>query len=226
MKIYTKDRTIKKMAHIIHKIIQGIVMFFLISCGNSTSAASMVQTVVANESYLHECRAINPEKAVEQVSYMGVTPGKTKDSELETILGTPDQKVTSSTAIDWIYGDTGVFIEKGIVKRIIISYVFIPAEEASSEFRLDQLIRNYGCPDILFAVNATEDQVGYTNTRFIYPTIGIEIDYAAFPASSTELPSNVVYFQPTNVQEYLGQFAAPFFVSNTSKLIEWDEAVE
>ena len=89
-----------------------VIVFLLVSCmGNAveesqsnktpiptripgTEPVSIVwlaQTSVSNANYLGECKSINPSKLMEQIPYQNIWPGETKKSELEILLGTPDE---------------------------------------------------------------------------------------------------------------------------------------
>src|SRR6266540_1071453 len=81
----------------------------------AVSVVSLVQTSVSNTNYLDECKTINPAKFTDQIPYQGIWPGKTKESELEPLLGAPDKVSVFKDKANWVYGDVGFLIEKGIV---------------------------------------------------------------------------------------------------------------
>jgi len=220
--------------------ISVVIITLLASCGrvtientqvnNSTSPAqvseteavsivSIAQTSVSNTNYLHECKAINPEKTMGQVPYLGILPGKTKESELESLLGIPDKTSVFEGVTNLVYGDTGLLVEKGVVKYVVVSMA------KTSGFTLKQLVLRYGCPDLVFAVNTTEDQVGYTGTRFIYYDIGIEFSFMVYPTNLNDTPSSVSYFSPMDLQEYLEKNGWTIMGTRFGKPVKWTEAV-
>lgn len=184
------------------------------------SVVSLAQTSVSDVNYLRECKTINPTKLTEQIPYENIWPGETKESELESLLGTPDETFTIKGVTNWVYGDMGLFIEKGIVTDVLA-----PVDN-ESRLTLEQLILTYGCPDIVFAVNTTEDQIGYTGTRLTYHNIGVVIQFSNLPVSLTDIPVYIQYFQPMGLQEYLEKSGGTTMGLQFGKPIEWSEAVK
>lgn len=190
------------------------------SVTQSVSVESLVKTAVSNPNYLRECKDLNPVDSEEQISYRNIWPGKTKASELELILGSPDEKYTFSGTTDWVYDDISLSIEGDIVTEVLISV------DTGTDLTLMEIILEYGCPNIIFAVNTTEDQFGYTDTRFVYHNIGAEFSFRRYPASLNDTPSHVKYFRPMNLEEYLETNEWTALDTYLGKPIEWNDAIE
>ena len=216
-----------------------ITIAFLISCRNalidndqpnsySTQASGtepvsnvfLAQTLVANTNYLDQCKTLNPLKLTEQLPYQKIWPGKTTESEVESILGAPDKKSVFRDEINLVYGSNlGILVRNGVVESILIS----PEDE--SRLTLEEVILKNGCPDLVLAVNTTEDQVGYNSIRFIYITLGLEVSFAHYPANLNDRVDTIRYFPSMTVQEY--------FEKNgwaglrwSAQPIEWNDAVK
>lgn len=186
----------------------------------AASVTSLVQTSVSNMNYLKECKTINHNKFTEQIPYQDILPGKTNESELETLLGAPDKVSKIKDRTNWVYGNVGLLIEKGTV-----TYVLVPVEQ-TSELTLEQLVLKYGCPDLILAVNSTEDQVGYGGVRFIYHFAGMEVDFAKYPVSLSDKPATISYFPSMDLQEYLNKNSWGTMTIQSGKPVEWTEAVK
>lgn len=184
------------------------------------SVVSLAQTSVSDVNYLRECKTINPTKLTEQIPYENIWPGETKESELESLLGTPDKIFTLKGITNLVYDDTGLLIENGIVTD-----VRTPIDE-KSELTLERLVLTYGCPDIVFAVNTTEDQIGYTSTLFIYHNIGVEIRFFNYPSDLADIPTSISYSRPMDLQEYLQENGWTVMSVQSGKPIEWSDAVK
>ena len=191
------------------------------SATKSASVSSLAQTLVSNTTYLDECKTLNPLKFTEQIPYQNIWPGKTKESEVESILGVPDKRSVFRDVIDLVYGDNGFFVE---IQNGSVTYIVVPVEGASG-FTLKEVILKYGCPDLVLAVNTTEDQVGYNSIRLIYSTLGLEVSFAHYPANLSDSADIISYFPSMTVQEY--------FEKNgwaemrwSAQPVEWNDAVK
>ena len=211
-------------AKIIIRYITTVV--FMASCQvavtEPASNASLVQTLVSNPNYVDQCKTLNPSKLTEQISYKNIWPGKTKASEVESILGTPQESSVFQGVTTLVYGATESFvqIENGVVTYIVVD----PDTETRFPITFEEVVLRYGCPDLVLAVNTTEDQVGYNSVRFIYSMIGMEVSFAGYPTNLGSSSDNISYFPPVTVQEYFeknGWAAIRFFTQS----VEWTEAV-
>ncbi len=183
------------------------------------SIALAAQTLTSNVNYLGECKFINSSKLKVQISFQNIWPGTTKESEIEALMGAPDTTYIIKGVTNLVYGDIGLLVEDHIV-----TYVLAPIDE-NSGLTLRQVVLTYGCPDIIFAINTTEDQTGYAGTLFIYHNIGIEFSFLNYPATLSELPDNASYFQPMSFQEYLQESSWNVIGIPFGKPVEWNEAV-
>lgn len=191
-----------------------------VSATKSASVPSLAQTLISNSNYLRECKTINRSKLTEQIPYKDIWPGKTRESQLVALLGAPDEAFTIKGVTNWVYGGMGLFIEEGVVTEVLVQV------DQQSGLTLEQLVLKYGCPDIVFAINTTEDQVGYTGTRFIYYGIGIEFYFMNYPVKLADVPDNIAYFQPMGLQEYLKKNGWTVMGIQSGRPIEWTEALK
>lgn len=191
--------------------------------GSATETVSNVllaQTLVANTNYLEPCKKLNPIKSTEQIPYRNILPGKTKGSEIESILGTPDKRSVFGDEINLVYGsNVGVFVQDGIVTSILVSL------EDESGLTLEEVIIQYGCPDLILAVNTTVDQVGYNDIRLIYNTLGLAVSFPGYPATLSEHADAIWYFPTMTVQEYFEKNGWAQMRSSAQP-VEWNDAVK
>ena len=186
----------------------------------SVSIVSLAQTSVSNTNYLSECKTINPAKLTEQIPYRNILPGKTKESEVESILGMPDKRSVFRDEINLVYGsDVGVLVINNIVTPILVS------SKDESKSTLEEAILKYGCPDIVLAVNTTEDQVGYNSIRLIYSMLGLTVSFAHYPANLGDSLDKIWYFPSMTIQEYFEKNSWAE-VSSSAKPVEWNDAVK
>jgi hypothetical protein len=180
----------------------------------------LAQTLVSQPDYLGRCETMNPAKLTEQIPYQNIWPGLTKESEVQAILGMPDKRSVFRDEINLVYGnDIGILVKDNVVTTILVS------PDADVRFRLEEVIIKYGCPDLILAVNTTEDQVGYNSIRFIYSTIGLAISFAEYPANLSDGVDKTWYFPPMTVQEYFEKNGWARRRSSAQPL-EWNEAVK
>ena len=165
----------------------------------SDSNPLLAQTLISNTNYLDPCKSVNPIKLTEQIPYLNIWPGKTKESEVESILGTPDKRSIFRGVKDLVYDDTGLSVD---IESGVVTYIVVNPEESNLPITLKEVILRYGCPDLILAVNTTEDQVGYNSVRFIYSTIGMEVSFAGYPTGLGISADDISYFPPATVQEY------------------------
>jgi hypothetical protein len=181
----------------------------------------LAQTLVANPNYLDECKTLNPIKLTEQIPYQNILPGKTKESEVESILGMPDERSVFQGEINLVYGDTGLLVD---IKNDVVTYIVVNPE-SKLPITLEEDILQYGCPDLFLAVNTMEDQVGYNSIRLIYSTIGLAVSFAGYPTSLGSSADAIPYFPPLTIQEYFetnGWAQMPF----SAQPIEWNDAIK
>ncbi|HET9907418.1 MAG TPA: hypothetical protein VFQ23_12270 [Anaerolineales bacterium] len=202
-----------------------ITSVYIASCQviGPVSNAQLAQTLVSNPNYLDQCKSLNPIKLSEQISYKNVWPGKTKASEVESILGTPQEKSSFDGGTNLVYGKSEFFVsvENGLVTYIVVD----PNPETNLSITLEEVILRHGCPDVILAFNTTEDQSGYNSVRLIYSTIGMEISFANYPTSLGSSALNTSYFPPMTVQEFFDTYSwteMRFF----TQPVEWSEAIK
>ena len=191
-----------------------------LSVTESASVVSLAQTLVSNTNYLNECKTLNPLKLTEQILHRNIWPGKTKESEVESILGIPDKRSVFRDEINLVYGsNVGLFVQDGIVTSILVSL------ENESWLTLEEVILKYGCPNLILAVNTTVDQVGYNDIRLIYSMLGLAVSFPGYPANLSTRADAIWYFPMMTVQEYFeknGWARMPW----SAQPIEWEEAVK
>jgi hypothetical protein len=191
-----------------------------VSVTESASVISLAQTLVSNTNYLDECKTLNHLKLTEQIPYQNIWPGKTKESEVESILGIPDKRSVLRDEINWVYGsNVGLIVQDGIVTSILVSL------EDESWLTLEEVILKYGCPNLIMAVNTTVDQVGYNDIRLIYSRLGLAVSFPGYPANLSTRADAIWYFPMMTVQEYFeknGWARMPW----SAQPIEWEDAVK
>lgn len=185
------------------------------------SNALLAQTLVSNTNYLDPCKTINPIKLTEQISYQNIWPGKTKESEVESILGTPEERSVFRGVKNLVYGDTGLLVD---VENDVVTYIVVNPDK-DLPITLEEVVLRYGCPDLILAVNTTEDQVGYNSIRFIYSTIGMEVSFAGNPTGLASNADNISYFPPASIQGYFEEHSWAG-VSWSAQPVEWNDAVK
>ena len=192
-----------------------------VSVTESALVVSRALTLVSNTNYLDECKTLNPLKLTEQIPYQNIWPGKTKESEVESILGVPDKRsVLVGDEINLVYSsDLGVLVKNDIVTSILV----YPEDE--TRFTLEEVILKYGCPDLVLAVNTTEDQVGYDSIRLIFSKVGLAVSFAHYPANLSDSIDKIWYFPSMTVQKYFeknGWAGMP----RSAQPVEWNDAVK
>ena len=194
-----------------------------VTVSEPVSNAPLAQTLVSNPNYLDQCKSLNPIKLTEQIYYKNILPGKTKASEVESILGTPQERSVFEGVTNLVYGDTEFFVS---IENDVVTYIVVdPDTETRLPITLEEVVLRYGCPDVMLAFNTKEDQVGYNSVSFIYSTIGMEVRFPNFPTSLGSNANNISYFPSMTVQEFFEKYSwaeIRFF----AQPVEWNEAIK
>lgn len=184
------------------------------------SLISLIKSVASNPNYLKRCRDINPNREKTQIAYQGIRPGKTSEDEAKSLLGPPDQSFTVMNVTNWMYGDVGLYIERGIVTDVLV-----PANDAPA-MTLEKFVRLYGCPDVIFAIDSGEEPYGnYDATRFGYHNIGLVVQFSNFPVTMNSIPEYIQYFQPMSLDDFLIKNAWDQATINFGKPVDWEDAI-
>ena len=136
-----------------------------------------------------------------QVSYHGVYPGMTTVTTLEDILGVPIDVHSYEPGLEeWIFQlqeEKGVFpirIRDGMVTSIVVP----------DNMSLASVFRQYGCPDVIFAVDLSEHKSGqYSATFLVYLQLGIAFTIRQFPVDSFDESITTHYFSPGSLEDFL-----------------------
>ena len=187
---------------------------------NNLDQVSLAQTLVSNSNYLDECKTLNPLKLTEQISYQSILPGKTKEAEVESILGVPDKRSVFRDEINLVYGsDLGILVQNDVVTTILVSL------QDETGYTLEEVILKYGCPDLVLAVNTTVDQVGYNDIRLIYSMLGLAVSFPGYPANLSTRADAIWYFPMMTVQEYFEKNGWAQ-MRPSAQPVEWNDAVK
>ena len=222
-------------------ILSFLLIVFIISCRRneneriqptSTFAVTPVSTsppvsiqlfaedLASDVNYLTECRLINSTRTTEQIAYKNVLPGKTTETELRLLFGTPDKTSVMKGVTDWVYGNIGLTSENGV-----ITYILVPFE-GSPDLTLKWFVLTYGCPDFIFAVNTSSIPGNFDDTLFVYHHAGFEIQFGSYPAAISDVPVNISYFQPAGIQEYIDENGWAVLGLGFGKPVVWTDAVK
>lgn len=198
------------------------IVLTLLSCtsGSVTEALDQtptstlnLETFESNTNYLADCKNITSKKVDAQVGYRSIYPGRTPKEEVEGILGKPLRVNETS----WEYDDAAIILDDSLVRQVFAS--------PDKNTILKDMIQEYGCPDIIYALDIHEEHQGiYSRLLFIYAGIGLDFTVDKYPAELHESVTNTSYFVPGTL-EYYSQEIYPLDVPNTSKLVSWSEAI-
>lgn len=154
----------------------------------------------------------DPFLPIPSVEAVGITPGKTTQREVETLLGLPDE----SDAI-WLYelepdllGKLWIsFDSNGFVKNMTV-------DEIQRTFTVEEAISQYGQPDILQLMPGFEGHQ-YSGLALVYLKRGLRIASSCF-ADSCEIVKRDAridqkwFFQPATLAEYKKIFPDSTFI--------------
>ncbi len=175
-----------------------------------------IATLIADPSYMDECKQIYPNSSTEQVGYKEVYPGRTDKSMAEDLLGKP-LKVYEINETTWEYADLDVVLDDSLVKAI-----FVAGDGVTT---LEDMISQFGCPDVVYALDVNEEpQAEYSQVTFLYYRIGLIFTIDHIPAKLNDTITKLTYFEPGTLEDFTDQFRA-FAVPDKAKPIPWAEAL-
>lgn len=185
------------------------------------SPAILARTLVADSEYMRDCKAINSSHQEGQLDYHRVLPGKSTNEDVLNLMNKPTENNYFHETIEMVYRGFNVYIENDVVDSI---YVY---EDPHLLVSLERLILEYGCPDLIYAIDSSIDQPGgnYSVTELIYLNNGIEFLFSSFPVSLTETPYMIDFFKPQPLEKYLIRSNFINEGIENSKPMLWDEAV-
>ncbi len=167
----------------------------------------------------HYPLGVDPFPLIPSVETVGVMPGKTTRSELESRLGTPDIQVAQDQNAPWIYdvepdllGRLDVFFNG----RDVVRNMSITASMRMPRYTLEDAVNQYGEPDWVQLIPGWEAG-GEGTQALLYLPRGLRVGAACYPpaCSVVDRSSPVVqkwYFQPTTLDEYRKDFGHSQFV--------------
>jgi hypothetical protein len=189
---------------------------------HAPSAAGLAATLIADPQYMKDCKTISAPRLRDQQDYLEIFPGQSTDEDVKTRLGNPREQNHFEKTEEWVYGGFNIYIEDGVVSSIE-AY-----EDAQIMVNLSQLNLEYGCPDLILAIDTSIDRPtgNYDLTKFIYLNNGIEFVFLDFPVSLADNPTSVVFFMPQSAESYLEQSHLENLSLENGKPVWWGEAVK
>lgn len=187
----------------------------------SLSAAEVV-TFVSNPEYMKECKMINPDNHKGQISYLGIYPGQSTSEDVLKHLDRPTETNYFSNDEEWVYKGFNINIEEDVVESIDVY------GDPQLVVSLKELIIQYGCPDLILAVDDSIEQPNgsYSLAHFIYIGNGIDFIISGFPVSLTDVPYSVGFFIPQSLEDYLNRSDYINFGPKVENVVSWREAVK
>jgi hypothetical protein len=175
-----------------------------------------IETLRADPGYMAGCKEFNPISMNEQAGYQGIYPFITTQEEVSNILGTP-LRINEFNEISWEYGKLDVVFDKKIVSEL-----YVVGDDVTT---LKDLIVQYGCPDVIYALDINEHPFGeYSRLLFLYPSIGFDFTIDHIPAKMNDIVYDMRYFKPGALDDYKNMFFT-LSVPNASKPMTWDRSV-
>lgn len=213
-----------------YRLILNVLWMFtlvVVSCTTSISSETAAPTPTAtididvlrsNPGYMAGCLELNPDVYQSQVSYRGVFPGQTRESDVRQLLGEP-LKINNLTDVSWEY-DGFIVIFDGELATSIIVY----NDEVLNE-SLEDAIGRYGCPNAIYALDVNEHPFGqYSRLLFVYHDIGLYFTIDKIPVEVRDKIGEISYFVPGALEDFLKNFDS-MLIPNASKPLTWDDAV-
>ena len=176
-----------------------------------------IETLRASPNYMAGCEKINLNSTKMQAGYKDIYPGYTTKDEVEDLLGKPirTNEINSTT---WEYDNLAVTFD-----GLIVNELFVAGDSVTG---LKDMILKYGCPDAIYALDINEEHRGeYSRLLFIYPGIGFDFTVDIIPADLNGRINDMSYFKPGTLA-YYSDLIHTLDITDTSKLMTWDEAVQ
>lgn len=186
---------------------------------NISSPTSIIETTDPFQENDNECETINPSRMEKQIDYLGIFPGKTSSQDVKLLLGSPKETGTLIGEI-WYYNEFSITFENSITNSIYV--------EGDGELlvSLEEVIKRYGCPSIIFTVDRGQEPIGdYSILEFIYPEIGIEFLFYGYPINLTDKPVSAEFFLPLSFYDYLIESGKTLYHPIAGKIVSWSEAI-
>ncbi len=186
------------------------------------SPAILAKTLVADPEYLRDCMIVGSPRQHIQLDYLDIFPGQSTDENVKTLLGDPLERNHVKKIEEWVYSGFNIYLESNIVTSIDVY------DDVQIMVSLKELISEYGCPDLIFAIDTSIDQPAgnYDLTKFIYYNNGVEFFFPDFPVSLSDVPISIGFFKAESLESYLERYNYDNYGPENGKLVSWNEAVQ
>lgn len=192
--------------------------------------------IVSDPDYLKDCRRQYPSAPDQQIGFRDIYPGKTTADQVRENLGDP----TRRDGEIWVYydGDFGYYyisFEDNLVDWVSVGVDLIgsgdevPLPLKNNLLHPKELLIKYGCPDLIIAMELDPPPFAeipnYNTTFFEYHRIGIEVRFDGYPILYSDVPSNITFFEPVSLRDFLYQSGDGLLESNFSSPVFLEEAI-
>jgi len=174
-------------------------------------APSLEVTSVAQSEkmdFLGLCNDVSTLVPGSQEGYKNIFPGVTLREDVKGLIGQPDEisKFESGTWVkgmeSWVYADFGIWMNPNTGKVDSIN-VNNPPKETT----IYDVVKKYGCPNFVYALNQNEEFYGYySSTILIYSAFGIRFDFNEFPMTRNSKLNSIIYYDPEKGEEILTEW--------------------
>lgn len=169
--------------------------------------------------YMAGCLELNSNVYGTQANYRGIYAGLTRDSDVLALVGEP-LKINNLVDRSWEFEKFSVIFDKTVVTQVLAD-----DDGKIQNGNLADMIGEYGCPEIIYAVDINEHPFGeYSRLLFTYPKIGFDFTIDNIPAKLSDRISATSYYVPTTFEAYTERFA--LMIPNASKPLIWADAVK
>lgn len=161
-----------------------------------------------------------------QIDFMNIYPGRSSISEVKEILGQPKDEIVGGLETNLLYDNVeeiflSIIVVNGIVDRINVDNINMIYPS------LKDIVENYGCPDIILAIDTSEHSSGnYNAVIFCYPEIGVEFWFDFDNINLKSIPTKIGYIKQVELVKYIESFSYFLSINNPfMKPIDWNEVV-
>jgi hypothetical protein len=172
------------------------------------------------------CSSPSPNDSHVQIGYRNIYPGQTTAETLEDLFGSPIRVINYDPGKqEWLYeyeleegiGTFPIRVEDGVVVSISLQ----------EKIPLGTILEQYGCPDVVFAVDMSEHNSGqYSGTSLIYLELGVMFIVEQFPLQIFDVESSRThYFKPGSLDDFL-LYHPSFQYENVAKQIYFGDALK